>query len=338
MIFAPGDRLWKAALRLSVLGLLSAVALAAEPLPQNTEPAASPVILDEELTEVLVTAPEPRYVAPTRRDKIGRVWVPVYINEKGPFRLVLDSGATRSAVNPAVASALSIPLGLSPPVLLRGVTGSAVRPTIRVESVSVGDLYVGTSVLPIVEDAFGGAEGLLGTQGMQDKRIYIDFRNDFINVSRSRNRRAEFGFEALPFMEDRLNLMVVRAKVGGLPVRAIIDTGAQATVGNEALKFALETQINRRRQTTDEITGATGATQTGIGVKVAPIALGKVMIRDAHVTFGDMHIFDYWNLEDDPAIVIGMDILGLLDTLVIDYQRQELHIKPLIKAKLIGDG
>jgi predicted aspartyl protease len=338
MIFAPGDRHWKAAMRLPVLGLLSVAAMAAEPVPQSAEPAATPVELDDELTEVLVTAREPRYVAPTRRDKIGRIWVPVYINEKGPFRLVLDSGATRSAVNPNVASTLSIPLDRSPPVLLRGITGSAVRPTIQVESVSVGDLWVGTSNLPIVEDAFGGAEGLLGMQGMQDKRIYIDFRNDFINVSRSRNRRAEFGFEALPFMEDRLNLLVVRAKVGGLPVRAIIDTGAQATVGNGALKFRLESQINRRPKTKDEITGATGATQTGVGVKVEPIVLGKVTIRDAHVTFGELHIFDYWNLDDEPAIVIGMDILGLLDTLVIDYQRQELHIKPLNKAKLLSDG
>src|SRR5918993_608268 len=48
--------------------------------------------------EVVVAAPEPRYVAPTRRDRIGRVWAPVYINGQGPFRLVLDTGANRTAV------------------------------------------------------------------------------------------------------------------------------------------------------------------------------------------------------------------------------------------------
>ena len=49
------------------------------------EPAA--IAPDDELTEVLVRAPEPRYVAPTNRDRIGRVWVPVFINEQGPYRL-----------------------------------------------------------------------------------------------------------------------------------------------------------------------------------------------------------------------------------------------------------
>jgi hypothetical protein len=29
----------------------------------------------------------------------------------------------------------------------------------------------------------------------------------------------------------------------------------------------------------------------------------------------------------EPAVLIGMDALGLLDTLVIDYRRRELHLR-----------
>lgn len=289
-------------------------------------PAAAPAV-DEELSEVIVVAPEPRYVAPTQRDRIGRVWVPVMINGQGPFRLVLDSGAMRSAVNMNVVQSLRLRTDVSPPVMLLGVTGKAVAPTIVVDNISVGDLSVGPSVLPIIADAFGGAEGLLGMLGMENKRIYIDFRNDFINISLSRNRRAAAGFETIPFRKDPLNLLVVNARAGGLPVRAIIDTGAQASLGNEALRFALQRQINRKQQSKDEITGATGDMQTGIGVQITPIEIGEISIRDAHVTFGDMHIFERWDIGEEPALVIGMDILGLLDTLVIDYHRQELHIK-----------
>src|SRR6187551_3670464 len=149
---------------------------------------AAPPPVDDELAEVVVTGRERYYVAPTNRDGIGRVWVPVRINDKGPFRLVLDTGAARSAVSFRVASALAIPTDQSPPVLLRGVTGSAIAPTILVDSMSVGDLLVAPARLPLIADAFGGAEGLLGMDGMQDKRIFIDFRNDFINISLSRNR------------------------------------------------------------------------------------------------------------------------------------------------------
>ena len=41
--------------------------------------------------EVVVSAPEPKYVAPTLRDRIGRIWAPVYIEGRGPLRLVLDT-------------------------------------------------------------------------------------------------------------------------------------------------------------------------------------------------------------------------------------------------------
>jgi hypothetical protein len=33
-------------------------------------------------------------------------------------------------------------------------------------------------------------------------------------------------------------------------------------------------------------------------------------------------------MTDAPALLIGMDIIGLLDSLVIDYRRRELHMLP----------
>lgn len=301
--------------------LLAFLLATAQPILPAEEP------LDE-LSEVVVQAPEPRYVAPTQRDRIGRVWVPVFINEKGPFRLVLDSGATRSAITPFVARSLQLPPDHTRSVLLRGVTGTAVVPTVYVDSLSVGDLLVAPSTLPIVADAFGGAEGLLGMDGMKDKRIYIDFRNDFINVSYSRNRRAAGGFTTVPFLKTNLQLLMVQASVGYLPVHAIIDTGAQASIGNLALREALSSRYMRRNTTVDEITGATGDIQTGLGVRISPITIGGLTIQGAHLTFGDMHIFEHWDLGDEPALLVGMDIIGLLDTVVIDYRRQELHIRP----------
>jgi len=306
--------------------LLQTPALSQESAPPPTPPPAPAD--DPELQEIVVHAPEPRYVAPTTRDSIGRVWVPVYLNDKGPFRLVLDSGATRTALVPNVVDALELVTGETPPVLLRGVTGEAVAETVRLQRITVGDLQVGPSTVPIVADAFGGAEGLLGTEGMRDKRIFIDFRNDFINISRSQNRRAAPGFRTVPFIRDELQLLVVWAVIGNRQVRAIIDTGAQASVGNMALHELLTSQIRRGNSGKDVVTGATGATQNGIGARIANIEVGSLIIREAHITFGDMRIFEHWNMVNEPAIVIGMDILGLLDTLVIDYQRMEMHVRP----------
>lgn len=281
----------------------------------------------EELSEVTVTAPEPRYAAPTTRDRIGRVWVPVIINGKGPFRLVLDTGAQRSAIVPHVASTLGIPLDRAPPVMLHGVTGKAVTPSVEVDMLRVGDLWMQSERLPVVADAFGGADGLLGMDGMQGRRIYIDFRADHVDISLSRNRRALPGFISLPVRKDAGNLLMVDAWVGDIKVRTIIDTGAQATVGNEALRQALWRQVVRQGRDMDEIVGATGKVQSGMGARISRLKLGSLEVRGAYVTFTDLHIFDTWGLSDTPALLIGMDLLGLVDTLVIDYRLKEVQIR-----------
>ena len=40
-----------------------------------------------------------------------------------------------------------------------------------------------------------------------------------------------------------------------------------------------------------------------------------------------MHIFEYWHLINEPALLIGMDALGLLDVFIIDYRRHELQLR-----------
>lgn len=286
-------------------------------------PAADPPLLEE----LAVTAPEPRFVAPTRRDRIGRIWAPVQIDGQGPFRLVLDTGASHSAVTAKVAEALGIPLQHQAMMVLRGATGSVTVPTIPVASLEFGDLLVEPRRLAIIPDALGGAEGVLGTEGLADKRVFIDFRGDRIEIRRSRSERAAQGFVTVPFRFMRGRLLVAEAKVGGVPVMAIIDTGGQATLGNLALRDALQRQGRHRRPVPDTITGTTLDQQSGDRAATPPIVMGDLIVRSSAMTFVDLEIFRHWRLTREPAMLIGMDVLGLLEVLVIDYRRRELHIR-----------
>jgi predicted aspartyl protease len=289
-----------------------------------TVPVVDPI---DQLAEIMVEAREPRYVSPTRRDQIGRIWAPVMINGRGPFRLVLDTGASHSGVTALVAMALGIPTDRSPPVIMRGVTGFATVPTIKVDSLSVGDLSVDQPMLPIVPDALGGAEGILGSEGLAGKRIFIDFRHDQIDIAYSKNERSGRGFVSVPFYSMRGTLVVVSAVVDHIQVKAIIDTGGQATIANMALKDALTRSLPYVRGTPDSIIGATKDVQNGVLMAAPAIQLGSIQIQDPGVTFADMYIFKQWKLTSEPAILIGMDTLGLLDTLIIDYRRHELQLR-----------
>ena len=316
--------------------LAQAAAETAVPPPVSDPASLPPPIVSSERAEsappvmedIAVTADEPRYVAPTLRDRIGRIWAPVLINGRGPFRLVLDTGASHSALTARVAQQIGIPMDMEHTVTLRGATGSAEVPVVPVETLEYGDVLVEPKRLPIVPDALGGAEGVLGTDGLANKRIHISFRKDSITIMRSRNERAEGGFVTIPVKMMRGRLLVVDAYLGGVPVKAVIDTGGQATLGNEALRAALAEHRKKYNVVNpDEVTGATLDVQVGNRVPTPALALGEVLVRNPAMTFADFAIFEHWKLTDEPAMLVGMDVLGLLDTLIIDYRRKELQVK-----------
>ncbi|HEX4050936.1 MAG TPA: retropepsin-like aspartic protease [Steroidobacteraceae bacterium] len=303
--------------------------------PQPAATAAAPgTDSTDSLTPVIITAPEPRYVAPTRRDSIGRIWAPVYINGHGPFRLVLDSGATASEITAQVASTLGLSLDTSHPVMLRGVIGSATVPIVQVQSLTVGDLSFGRLRMPIVPDALGGADGILGTDGMANRRILIDFNHDRINIARSHDQRAPAGYITIDFKLMRKELLVADAWVGNIRTKAIIDTGGQATIGNLALRTALQRrriQLHADDATIEDVTRSKQAADDDMNAP--PIVLGtgfkgsSVRITNDQLAFGDMHIFTHWQMNDEPALLIGMDTLGRLGVLIIDYHRHELQLQ-----------
>jgi predicted aspartyl protease len=283
--------------------------------------AASPVV-----EEVLVTAPEPRYVAPTTRDRIGRIWAPVMINGRGPYRLVLDTGASRPALARDVVDELGLPVRTDA-VRLQGATGSAVVSAVRVKTLEIGELLIENTTMPIVVDAFGGAQGVLGGAGLEDKRIVIEFQRDRIDIARSHRQPASQGFSVVPFKYRPAQGMRVSAMVGSIKVIALIDTGAQMTVGNLALRAALARRQGGQGESGQGIVGVTEDIQQATSARIPSIVAGDLIVRDARILFSDLYIFEHWKLESQPAMLIGMDVLGILDTLVIDYRLGQLQIR-----------
>lgn len=283
-------------------------------------------VSDTELTQIVVEAPEPRYAAPTLRDRIGRIWAPVVINGRGPYRLVLDTGATRSAVIQQVVNSLGIPVTQLASVRVTGVTGTAVVPTVPIDRMEVGDLTMDSTDLPVVADVFGGAQGVLGTEGLGDKRILIDFGRDRVSIMRSKGQLNKSGFETLPLRHLRDSLLALDVRVGGIRTKAIIDTGAQVSIGNNALRTALARR-GIKDVTKQEIEGVTLDVAHGDMMRAPPIEVGALKFTGVYITYGDMYIFDRWRLMDEPTLVLGMDVLGTVDVLVIDYRLRELQIR-----------
>jgi predicted aspartyl protease len=262
----------------------------------------------------------------TQRDRHGRVLAPVFINGQGPFSLVVDTGANGSAISPDVAAALALEPGRFPEVLLHGVVGSPKRQAVRVESIAVGDATLSNASLPIVIEALDGADGFLGTGAFSDKRVLLDFRQGNIKVSDARPSSEARGFIGVPADLSRAQLVTVDARVNGIRVKAVLDTGAGGTIGNLAMRNLLPSAPSAR--TRDQIVGVTDEILSGETRSVPPIVLGTMQIVGARVSFADVAIFDYLRWSDRPALLLGMDVLGRFDSMIIDYKAGTLKLRP----------
>jgi predicted aspartyl protease len=319
-----------------LLGLSSASAWAADPpqepalgiappaSPAPQPPAATPA--QEQLSEVVVETAEPRFVAPTRRDRIGRIWAPVLIDGKGPYRLVLDTGANRSAITARTAALMGLLPSGDGSTRVTGFTGSAIVPTIHVDHMEVGELLMGPTDLPVLADVFGGAQGVLGNERMSGMRVYADFGRDQLVISRSHDERARRDFTVVPLERIRGGLLVAWVRVGSVRAKAIVDTGAQGTIGNLALRDALM-RHPPRNVAHEDVIGVTLDVQGGDNMPMPDIDFGHLTIRGVRVTFGDMYLFQHWKLTDEPTLTLGMDLLGSFDVLIIDYKRREMQIR-----------
>jgi predicted aspartyl protease len=129
------------------------------------------------------------------RDGNVLVYVNVYVEGQGPYPFVLDTGASRSVIDPGIAEELGLPESDQTGVIT-GVTGQAQVRMVRVENWSIGEVDVPPSTLVSLElpqiagpSILGGllgndmdrVKGLLGSDALsQFGVIQIDYEQSVL--------------------------------------------------------------------------------------------------------------------------------------------------------------
>ena len=190
--------------------------------------------------------PGPMFATPTQLDRIGRIVAPVMINGRGPFRMVVDTGASRTTVSPELVKLLGLEMQPDKTILLNGVTGAAEVPVVTIERLQAGDFVIYSTDAPIVRaPIMAGADGILGVASFKTERIIVDFARDRIEISRSRPRdRPSMALTTVRAKRVTGGLLAIDAHVGLIRTKVIIDTGGERTLGNLALRNAL---LKRKR-------------------------------------------------------------------------------------------
>jgi predicted aspartyl protease len=253
----------------------------------------------------------------------------VMINGKGPFRFMLDTGATRTVLSSATAAKLALQSSPGDQILVRGVSGVTAVPLVHVASVASGSLQISDVSAPVLSGpVLDGVDGILGMDGLSGMRLTADFVRDQVLISNSSgvSQPALYAVRG-HFVSQRL--LLVQGRINGISTAAVIDTGATKSLGNKALLAALmrggQPVVYSAK---DGVIDATNTAQPGAVRRIAALQLGDAAIDNLQVTFGDYPVFDTWGLHGKPALLLGMDVLGTLADFSIDYRRAELQVMP----------
>ena len=317
-----------------LLALLPLAALPQQPAVDASLVAAPPMA-EPALAEIKPN--DFAYVAATRRDRVGRVMAPVYINDVGPFAFLVDTGASSSVIGPRVAARLKLVPANDRTKLLRGITGSERVPTVSIDSLTAGQIALTARDLPVVEPrVFADADGIFGADAFTQGCLFVSFAEKRVSILDRQCPRVSEQWEVMKAQMRFGGLAVVPARIGRVKVQAIIDTGAERSLGNRALLRAagLEKKLADPDSAT-LVTAATSHVVPGNILKTPTFRMGSVAITNMRIVFGDFEVFEMWRVMDEPAIVLGMDVLGTTSAMMLDFTREELRILPNIAGDAV---
>lgn len=289
-------------------------------------------------------AGEPAARLETAFDAARRMTVPAWVNGQGPFPFVVDTGANSSVVSVELADALGLPAAGAAPVHgISGVEPAALR---QVQRLRVGEVRADHLALPVLPQDKLGGDGILGVDVLHNRRITLDFQRNQFEVGTSGqgyavqagrdSRLPDSGAVTVPARYRFGQLVIVNAAVGSVPISAFLDSGAQISVGNLALREALLRAglVEADRFVQTPLVSATGQVSQGELAVLEDLRLGGLKVPRMTLVFADLHIFDLWRLSRQPTLLIGVDVLRQFDSVVLDFGRREVTFRPPAQARI----
>jgi predicted aspartyl protease len=263
---------------------------------------------------------------PTDSDRAGRMVAPILVNGEGPFRFIIDTGANRSVLSGRLAQRL----GLTPSGdgEVHSVYGVAPAPFVRVTSLHYGDLSLPSGELPILQGpVLAGEHGLLGVDGMEGRRLELDFRRGCIEIGPSRHVRRVRGWVSVRGELRFGHLVVVPGRISGLRVNVLIDTGSDTSLANTALQEALGARLSRNRSLFGRAATASDPIMLERAIILRRLFVGDMEAQNVTAFVGDYHVFSLWGMLEEPTLLLGMDVLTQARALAIDYGRATVSFR-----------
>lgn len=252
-------------------------------------------------------------------DLQDRMTVNVALQGKGPFRFLIDTGSQRTVVSTALAGNLGLVIG--PQVRVIGMAGEGNVATAKVDTLGFGSREIYDLIVPLLENRHIGADGILGTDSLQDQRVLLDFKHNTITIGDARELGGSAGYEIVVHARKRSGrLIMTNATIDGVRVDVVIDTGASGTVGNLALRRAMH-EHTQATAVLSSVTGHELSADVGFAreLNIKDLKIGNVVIA-----YADAPAFGELGLAQRPAVFLGMRELRAFKRVAIDFSSRKI--------------
>jgi predicted aspartyl protease len=299
-----------------------ALLLAAPLLAGATPPAAVPIPPPAASADEVVP-----FIQPFDLDATQRMAVAVMVEDEGPFSFLVDTGSERTVIARELAERLGLTEGAK--LRLATIGNLATVPSYRVAALQMAGLRLAAFDAPALAGRHIGAAGLIGIDMLESRRVLIDFRAENMQILETRRR-------ARPIIEDDDAIVVTArttagrlilsdARIDGKRVDVIVDTGAQTSIGNLALQRLVAGRRAHRLPFVPTILhSVSGESVPAMRTAIKQIGFGDLRIDDLPVSFTDSRAFAVLDLNERPALLLGMDGLALFDRIEIDFPNRRV--------------
>jgi len=253
-------------------------------------------------------------------ERYERLTVPVTIGDAGPYRFLIDTGAQATILSRELADSLG--LFDRQPVTLIGMASRIATHTVEIDALGIGRRRTNVARAPLVEGRnIGGADGVLGIDALQGQRILLDFVERRMTIATAEQAKSSAGYEIVVRARARHGqLIITDARIEGIRTSVIIDTGAQVSVGNAALARRLRS----RRGQAAELYDINGAVAQGHLHVARKAEIGPMDLQTLPIMFTPSPAFHALDLEERPAMILGMRELRLFRRIAIDFDTRRI--------------
>jgi hypothetical protein len=236
----------------------------------------------------------------------GHLLVPVTIDGAGPYDFIIDTGASHTAVASTVASEFGFESAWESYDEVQSLTTRFdaeffILPNLGYAGRAPADLT--SVVIPVEAGRPIPVAGLLGADAIPSQRYAINFVTGMMELDVPPADRVDGSLNSAGLM-----IGTVGMRRDFRPIRVMLDSGSARSIANHPLVRMVGSRRMGLRLGT--VTGIDGREAESVDtLLVRDLELGELCFPGLQALEGDLDIFRHLGWEDEPAMIIGLDVL-----------------------------